>query len=83
MRQPRTSAGRAIVARLQDHAEDMARRADEPDLPSYLRSMYQAKAETYRLACGWLPRLLAEAEDEAVDIEANENARIDNILEAV
>lgn len=83
MRTPRTRSGREIVARLVDHAEAMARDADEADVPSYLRTVYSAKAETYRLVAEWLPSLIARAEHEAVELEIEENARLDAALETV
>ena len=83
MRTPRTRSGREAVARITEHAEDMARRADEADVPSYLRSVYSAKADTYRLVAEWLPSLIAHAEHEAVELEIEENLRMDAALETV
>lgn len=64
-----TPAARAIVKRLEDSERDMHRRFDEADVPSYLRSIFEAKRDTYRMVLAWLPHELRDVEDQAIEVE--------------
>ncbi len=83
MRTPRTSAGLHVVATITDAAGEMARLADEPDTPTYLRSIYAAKRDTLRLLLVNVPKWVAEAEDEASRQDFAELERIEAALDTV
>lgn len=77
-----TPAARRIVAQLGSQAEHMESEADAADVPSYLRTSFSSKAETYRLLLTWLPGALADVEREAVEVEISESMRLDAALDA-
>lgn len=83
MRTPRTSAGKHIVTTLEDAAQEMAQQADDPDAPSYLRTLFAAKRDTLRLLLTTVPRWVAEAEDEASRLDLEELVRIETALDSV
>ena len=78
-----TPAARAIVRDLEQQRAEMHRRMDEADVPSYLRSIFQAKRDTYDLVLDVLPGRLRQVEDQAIEVELAETARIDRELDRV
>ena len=80
---PTTSAGRHIVARLDADERLWAERTDEPDLNNSEWLTASSRRDQLRDVLRWLPREIAEAELEAVRLEADDCDRIDRVLDTV
>jgi len=80
---PTTSAGRHIVARLDADERLWAERTDEPDLNNSEWLTASSRRDQLRDVLRWLPREIAEAEMEAVRLEADDCDRIDRVLDTV
>ena len=80
---PTTSAGQHIVARLDADERLWAERTDEPDLNNSEWLTASSRRDQLRDVLRWLPREIAEAEMEAVRLEADDCDRIDRVLDTV
>lgn len=81
-KEPRTRAARALIAEL----EKEARHWDDvttTDAPAVIRNRAEAFRDALDGAITRLRTYLPDIEDEAVDIEVSESARLDAILDSV
>lgn len=78
-----TSAGRALITRLRTEARAAEARADEDEMHSHAREAAKAVRSVYRDLLRWVPEEIVRAEQEAVEADTRETARLAGVLEGV